>query len=195
MDDEAHRQIESLLPRYAALQREGRRPAELYPQVADHLAGCSECRELLDSLLAPAVPPDTITLNPEDLPFFKQSAFTSPLANQQPLSPPAVDADPPEVMRGFSAIQGGGRLLMQKTFEVGERSVTVVLTLHPGATADTFTIAGEIYADARFPGFQAYLDINGVQHIARSEEGELIFQNVKLDRSDPHFDLTLEMLN
>jgi len=195
MGSDAHRQIEDLIPRYATLQREGKDPAKMYPQVARHLEHCFECQELLEGLLAPVVPSINLTLDPDDLPFFQSRPSSLSSRNSPPPSSPAVDSGSSEVMRGFSAVQSGGRLLMQETFTLGEQNVAVVLTLHPGASPDTFTITGEIYADTHSSELQAHLNVNGIEHVANTAEGELVFQDVKLDRSDPHFDLTLELLN
>jgi len=196
MSQGEHEQIEDLLPRYATLLREGKDASAIYPLVTRHLNGCYECQELLKSLLETPWPNDSLKLNPNDLPFFRKRPPSAPSRNESPNEvPPIQDASVTEVMRGFNAIQSGGRLLMQKTLTVGEQDVTVILTLHPEADLDTCTITGEIYADAGLLDIQANLDINGEQYIARAKDSELVFKNVKVDQVDPRLNLSLKLLH
>jgi len=196
MSHSAHQQVEDLLPRYATLQSEGKDAATMYPLVAHHLKQCYECQELLESLLASPWPAESLKLDPVDLSFFRQMP-SSPLLPDEPTIPsfPAQDADSAEVMRGFDAIQGSGRLLMQETLTIGEQDVTIILTLRPETDADTFTITGEIYADASSLDIQASLDIDGKHHVAISADGELVFENVKVDQANPHIDLSFKLLH
>ena len=196
MNQGEHEQIEDLLPRYATLLREGKDASAIYPLVTQHLNGCYECQELLKSLLDTPWPNDSLKLDPNDLPFFRQG-LPSALSGDEPPAdvPPTQDTSVTEVMRGFNAIQSGGRLLMQKTLTIDEQDVTVILTLHREADADIYTITGEIYADVHAPDIQASLDINGEQYIARARDSELLFKNVKVDQADMHFDLSLKLLH
>jgi hypothetical protein len=195
MGSDEHQQIEDLLPRYATLLSEGKDVVAMYPLVAHHLKQCYRCRELLESLLASPWPNETLKLDPDDLTFFRQMRPLSAIPKEPtiPVSP-TQDVDSVEVMRGFNAIQGGGRLLMQETLRIGEQDVTIVLTLHPEADTDTYTITGEIYADVRTVDIEASLDIDGKQLVANSVDGELVFENVKVDLTNPRIDLSFRLL-
>lgn len=194
MEGNEHDLISDLLPRYATLLKERKDAASMYPAVASHLEKCFDCREVLESLLAPSVPADK----------FNQASSPPSLFH----SPPRSSASPPffsdgfdsdeddksqETMRGFSAIQSGGRLLMQKTLALGSQSVDVVLTLHPGSETGLYQIAGEIYAEDQLPSITACLKIGQEQYFSQVQDRELTFAGVKLQGSSPRLDLSFEI--
>lgn len=193
MEENEHDLISDLLPRYASLLKEGKDAPSMYPAVASHLERCFDCREVLASLLAPSGPVEKFNRESSAPLFFDPSMHPS-------ASPPffsdgldSDDDDHQEAMRGFSAIQSGGRLLMQKTLALGDQSVDVVLTLHPGSETGMYRIAGEIYAEDQLPRTTACLTIGHDQYTSQVQDRELTFADVKLHDSSPRLDLSFEV--
>ncbi len=202
-----HWAIRDLLDRYADLLETGEDAEGQYPQVAEHLVTCADCRDLLFGIVAHEINeevPPAITV--DDLPFLQteaiQMCFVRPGSTtgafEIKLTIPLVTeslptrSEGPLPTRGFRPIQPGGRLLYYDVVPLGDQEVDVMLMLNNAEMPCCYAITGVLDNDSLPALIYARLYVGDDLYFAEVRGGQVIFENVAIDDDQKQISITLE---
>jgi hypothetical protein len=203
-----HWAIRDLLDRYAELLETGKDAEGQYPQVAEHLAMCADCRDVLFGMMTPEMgenvaPPITV----DDLPFMQteesQLCFVRPGSTTGAFEikltiPLAVSehmptrSEGPLRTRGFRPIQPGGRLLYYDVVPLGDQEVDVMLMLNNAEMPRRYAITGVLDSDSLPALIYARLYVGDDLYFAEVRSGQVTFENVALDDDQKQISIAFE---
>jgi len=206
-----HDAIRRLLSRYAELKYAGRDAESMYPNVAQHLRSCLDCRALLADVEQDSAGP-LVWLSASELPFLhapseephirvtpgsSAEAFRIHIALSLPGRHAYGNMRAPRP--GTGPAEHGEQLLLADVVRLDDQEIGVTLVATQSATCENtppgeVTVTGELYGDALPPVIQAQLAVGSRIYYASTHNGMLQFENVILPGEGEPINLTLEAL-
>ncbi|MGB4676824.1 MAG: hypothetical protein WBH90_08875 [Aggregatilineales bacterium] len=206
-----HDAIRRLLSRYAELKHAGQDVEKMYPNVAQHLRECLDCRALLADAEQDSAGP-LAWLSASELPFLHTSsekpdirvtpgssaeAFRIHIALSLPGRHAYGNMRAPRP--GTGPAEHGEQLLLADVVRLDDQEIGVTLVATQSATCENtppgeVTVTGELYGDALPPVIHAQLAVGSRIYYASTHNGMLQFENVILPGEGEPINLTLEAL-
>lgn len=199
-----HAAIRRLLSRYAELKYTGRDADAMYPDIAEHLQRCIDCRALLaDTVQASSEPAGWLSAS--ELPFLQTHGEEPDIRVTPGSSPEAfrmhISLSLPHTlaqadMRSPGAAEPGERLLLARMVPLGDEEVGVTLVVArnaaQGIDTNEVTVTGEIYGDALPPVINAQLAVGSRLYHSSAQDSMLRFKNVVLPDEGELINLMLD---
>lgn len=191
-----HEKTQELIGRYVEILHSEGNAEAMYPDVADHLSVCRDCRSMFDDLSASLSAQDDseTSLRQSILDRFAGIVPSRSPINETPLTLAFREDVLLRIAHALPEVEfpPSGLLLFYDTLAVENLEVMALFTLHREEQPGYYHVEGIIYPEQAPFRFRASLEYPSGKTEARIEDNHLVFDPVPLDVDAGHLTVALE---